>query len=641
LSPQQRPQFRERQRLTATDLQAEQNYLLGLAGRHHIGPHSWGIVRGLKVAAKDNRVAITPGLAIDGYGRELALLQPVNLLLPDEQSYIYLYYCERPHNACGAGPHLRWQDSAEVTVSLERWPVPSEHPGIQIGRSAGNVPGLVPWPILLGCIAKKNGSDNDRVDFSGSLFTRLRTATVASPSGQAVMRVGQVALSDQFHVSISGANQEGVLHNRFAFDREGNPIVWGDVAITGATRAIVLQSPIAGQLIKIAAKQPAGTKILWRAIPGTADGVPTLELTVRDKSNPDPVTVERHVFRFNQGLVAAMAAFSQKSKLVTLRVLGKPTRKAARPKGDRPSDTLREDSIDYATFHEGEASVDYEGGVITFSPENNALSHRFDYDGSNQNTTGLPDGLVFQAGRVPPANPSREIYCFRAGASEQQYSDQFRITGGTFKEGDFNRRVTIGHQERPDNMPPAFKPWMTMRGNGTIELIGIGQRNAQNRLYPMIFAHGTVEPPPIRPDPRDPLFNYLTVLAFINGVLALSSSLFDLTLSNVPPQIDPAGTWKYNLTLKNLSSTVPLVPLKNIVTIKGDNKNVRLTELTNLPQQVDPGQAQMIEVEHGAQDIPTGAARITLSVSMAMQAGTFTVARESAPVEISVAPIIG
>jgi hypothetical protein len=115
--------FREAQLLLAADLQAEQQYLLGLAGRHHFAPHTWGIVRGLSVTLQGDVATIHPGLAIDGYGRELAVLQPVRLALSQQPAtqYLYLYYCERPQGACGQAPNPRFRDSGGVQIESTAW----------------------------------------------------------------------------------------------------------------------------------------------------------------------------------------------------------------------------------------------------------------------------------------------------------------------------------------------------------------------------------------------------------------------------------------------------------------------------------------------------------------------------------------
>ena len=71
----QRVHYREGQRLRAADLQAEQAYHAGARRRHHLGGHTWGIVYGLAPAVAGGQLVVQPGLAVDGYGRELLLAE--------------------------------------------------------------------------------------------------------------------------------------------------------------------------------------------------------------------------------------------------------------------------------------------------------------------------------------------------------------------------------------------------------------------------------------------------------------------------------------------------------------------------------------------------------------------------------------
>jgi hypothetical protein len=199
-----------------------------------------------------------------------------------------------------------------------------------------------------------------------------------------------------------------------------------------------------------------------------------------------------------------------------------------------------------------------------------------------------------------------------------------RISGGAFKDGDSTRRVSIGAR----NGKEGFNPWLSMHGNGMIELYGGTSK---------INAIGTIVLPPVKPDPRDPLFNYLTVIAFIHGVLSLRSSLLKITLSNVPGSINVgAANWSYDLTLENSSLTEPLVLLKNIVMITGDNKTARLTEIRNLPIRLEARQSKQISVVHLATEIPKDATKLIVTVTVVMQSGGLTVAGQATSSEISV-----
>jgi hypothetical protein len=221
---------------------------------------------------------------------------------------------------------------------------------------------------------------------------------------------------------------------------------------------------------------------------------------------------------------------------------------------------------------------------------------------------------------------------------DQAPSEELRVSGGLFQEGDFGRRFTVG-----GFADSQFRALLAVRGNGIVELVGRGQRDdVSQRLYPMIQATGSIELPPVNPDPRDPLFNYLLVLAFINGVLSLSSSLLKITFSSVPPFVETNQNWSYGLTLQNLSLTESLLALNNIETITADQQSAFLRTIPSLPQKIDSQQSTSTTVPHTPQDIPLGGAKLVVSVSVAMRAGSLTVAGRAISPEIPVvqSPVI-
>src|SRR5580700_9931974 len=75
----ERPNFFEGQYLGADDLQTLLAYLREQSERHQIGPHTWGIVAGIDLVSQtaadgSTEYFLTPGLAVDGYGRPIAVL---------------------------------------------------------------------------------------------------------------------------------------------------------------------------------------------------------------------------------------------------------------------------------------------------------------------------------------------------------------------------------------------------------------------------------------------------------------------------------------------------------------------------------------------------------------------------------------
>jgi hypothetical protein len=72
--------------LTEHDFKAEQRYFFDKLRLHHLALHGWGVVCGLKVKPHRYpdcpRIVVEPGLAIDGCGREIRLLEEVDVALP-------------------------------------------------------------------------------------------------------------------------------------------------------------------------------------------------------------------------------------------------------------------------------------------------------------------------------------------------------------------------------------------------------------------------------------------------------------------------------------------------------------------------------------------------------------------------------
>jgi hypothetical protein len=83
----ERLRYYQRQYLSSGDFADEQAYHRDMRRRHNIGLHTWGIVAGLELAERGPaqgalgpiQIAIRPGMAIDGYGREILLLRTIEL----------------------------------------------------------------------------------------------------------------------------------------------------------------------------------------------------------------------------------------------------------------------------------------------------------------------------------------------------------------------------------------------------------------------------------------------------------------------------------------------------------------------------------------------------------------------------------
>ncbi|PYQ28900.1 MAG: hypothetical protein DMF56_14610 [Acidobacteria bacterium] len=70
-----RVHYFDKQFLRVDEFRDEQLYQLALRRRHNNAQHTWGIVRGLEIRISDQSIVVQPGMAIDGYGRELLLTE--------------------------------------------------------------------------------------------------------------------------------------------------------------------------------------------------------------------------------------------------------------------------------------------------------------------------------------------------------------------------------------------------------------------------------------------------------------------------------------------------------------------------------------------------------------------------------------
>ena len=74
--PAERVNYFSGQLLRADDFRSDQDYHRSKAHLHNRMLHGSGIVGGLEVTSESNQLNVEPGLAIDGYGREIFVAEP-------------------------------------------------------------------------------------------------------------------------------------------------------------------------------------------------------------------------------------------------------------------------------------------------------------------------------------------------------------------------------------------------------------------------------------------------------------------------------------------------------------------------------------------------------------------------------------
>jgi len=242
--------YRERQRLTAADLRLEQAYRLGMGGRHHLAHHDWGVVRGLRVVSEhDGTFRLTPGVAIDGYGRALLVSEPLEFAVDGSGGngcrHVLIHYCEDPEQVppdkpCKDSPAPRIGQRIALWLSDESTPADQ---AIQLSeaRVAGTRADLPPWPVLVariggGC-SPSGVETGGLVDYSQTRYANHRAWSIHSPTARAQVQLGLRGRKDVYQFLISTRDPSATPSKRVAIDRDRIVHVWRPLVIAGTEAA--------------------------------------------------------------------------------------------------------------------------------------------------------------------------------------------------------------------------------------------------------------------------------------------------------------------------------------------------------------------------------------------------------------------
>lgn len=266
-----RVRYHQGQYLGADDMAAEQSYHRDMRRRHNIGPHTWGVVVGLGMEIEDEtRLWVEPGMAVDGFGREIVVLAQIELgpdaflaekLLSGMQP-VWLAYHEEDtgqtrygYADCDDGTLRRVVESYRVLVG------PREDPD---GRdtivvagdpvdSAGSVPyqelpsedARPRWLVLLGQVFWDSVNRTfTLVDESARPWVGVVGQSVWAPAG--TLRIADRRPADDLHVTVAG---------RMAV--EGEHTAHGDVRLHG-TDLVAVNSDGGGVPLTLGRDDPGG-----------------------------------------------------------------------------------------------------------------------------------------------------------------------------------------------------------------------------------------------------------------------------------------------------------------------------------------------------------------------------------------------
>lgn len=169
--------YYEREYLRSFDFIAEQNYHLEMRRRLNLALHLWGIVEGLNVKLGEvvpgapNQFYISPGMAIDAYGREILLFASKvlsedeilanRITLPGEYS-LWIAYKRAEATPPSAGYRLcnlpnqytRWRESYSILIKPNDYTVPDKEPRATDDLSDDQADDLERklWPVRLGSV---------------------------------------------------------------------------------------------------------------------------------------------------------------------------------------------------------------------------------------------------------------------------------------------------------------------------------------------------------------------------------------------------------------------------------------------------------------------------------------------------------
>jgi len=140
-TPLKRPRFFAGQLLSATDLEAEQEYFLQKQRRHNRGLHGYGVVSGLDVSSKNDVLIVSEGMALDAFGNEVVV--PNCLQIPIKRRGRVAYLVVRYHenetdpvpvqiDSNGGVEFSRIEEGFEIAITPTAGPNPSAR------KTAGN-----------------------------------------------------------------------------------------------------------------------------------------------------------------------------------------------------------------------------------------------------------------------------------------------------------------------------------------------------------------------------------------------------------------------------------------------------------------------------------------------------------------------
>lgn len=193
--------------LRARDFVDDQAYFLARARRHNIALHPWGIVSGLALIVDDDgELWAEPGVAIDGYGRDLVLTERYKLpksefdaqaadafsvwmrydqteseRTPDGYATCGIPLRQRSHYRCIEQPSVIWEIPEEELIPRKPRSVPEDDYDFEPRRDPPDDVSS-DWPVFLG-LFRRDADDLTKyiVDPVGRPYVRAVASALIAP----------------------------------------------------------------------------------------------------------------------------------------------------------------------------------------------------------------------------------------------------------------------------------------------------------------------------------------------------------------------------------------------------------------------------------------------------------------------------
>ncbi len=233
--------------LRTADFADEQAYHLAMRRRHNIAHHQWGIVVGLELALDEAGLPyIKPGMAVDGYGRELILTEgrplPLNQFELEESDTldVWLAYHESGGQPAPAGylscepdtanSFYRWQETPQLWLeNPQEEPANRRQPPLVEPEEFNFAPQLPPpdvdkvWPVFVGQVTRDLSQSPTTYTVSGNdrPYIGAVAHAVTAPSDQTKIQLGADGSDETIRFQVASAQDDPYLTLTVSPDGEG------------------------------------------------------------------------------------------------------------------------------------------------------------------------------------------------------------------------------------------------------------------------------------------------------------------------------------------------------------------------------------------------------------------------------------